>query len=156
MEFLNVGLSELVIILVIIFIVLKPDDLVKTGQKIGATIRKIRNSDGWNMMTNTQRGLRNLPNILADETGFEYEELKKDLLGEADTIKQAFKETEDGLSSWRAPLEKTANELEQSSGFNAWTTPSSSFSTESFPSISPTPKEDNEPDPTEETPDKPE
>lgn len=84
MEFLGIGPLELVTILLIIFLVMGPTDMVKTGAKLGRTLRQLRQSDIWRAMRDTTRELRNLPDTLArqadiDELKATGQELKKEL-----------------------------------------------------------------------------
>lgn len=71
MELFGVGLPELLFIVVIALIVLGPKDMVATGRKMGAWLRKIVTSPGWRTFQDTSRELRNLPNKLMREAGVE-------------------------------------------------------------------------------------
>ncbi len=71
MKFLNIGVLELLLILVLALIVLGPDGIVKTARTLGRTIRKIIRSPIWSMMVDTQRELREMPTKLVREAGLE-------------------------------------------------------------------------------------
>jgi len=75
MEFLGISPVELVVILVILFLVLGPQDLVKLGSTMGRTIRNLRESGAWHSIQDARRQLRELPDQLAKEAG--YEDVKK-------------------------------------------------------------------------------
>lgn len=75
MEFLGISPVELVVILVILFLVLGPQDLVKLGSTMGRTIRNLRESGAWRSIQDARRQLRELPDQLAKEAG--YEDVKK-------------------------------------------------------------------------------
>jgi sec-independent protein translocase protein TatB len=79
MKFLNIGIPELIFILVIALIVLGPNGIVKTARTLGKTIRKIIRSPIWAMMLDTQRELREMPTKLVREAGLEEDlaELRK-------------------------------------------------------------------------------
>ncbi len=79
MEILNIGIPELIVILVIALIVLGPDGIVKTARNLGKTIRKVIRSPIWSMMLDTQRELREMPTKLVREAGLEEDlaELRK-------------------------------------------------------------------------------
>ena len=74
MEFLGIGMSELIFIIIIALIVLGPKDMQKAGKTIGKWLRDIVTSDGWKAFQQTSRELRTLPNKLMREAN---EELNK-------------------------------------------------------------------------------
>lgn len=71
MKLFNIGIPELIFILVIALIVLGPDGIVKTARSLGRTVRKIIRSPIWSMMIDTQRELREMPTKLVREAGLE-------------------------------------------------------------------------------------
>lgn len=71
MKILNIGILELILILVLALIVLGPDGIVKTARSLGRTIRKVIRSPIWSMMIDTQRELREMPTKLVREAGLE-------------------------------------------------------------------------------------
>jgi sec-independent protein translocase protein TatB len=71
MKLFNIGILELIFILVIALIFLGPDGIVKTARSLGRTIRKIIRSPIWSMMIDTQRELREVPTKLVREAGLE-------------------------------------------------------------------------------------
>lgn len=71
MKIFNIGITELLVILIIALIVLGPDGIVKTARTLGKTIRKIIRSPIWSMMLDTQRELRDMPTKLVREAGIE-------------------------------------------------------------------------------------
>jgi sec-independent protein translocase protein TatB len=80
MEFLGIGPSELLFIIIIALIVLGPKDMQKTGRTIGKWMRKIITSDGWKFFQQTSREIQTLPNRLMREAALdELKELQKDL-----------------------------------------------------------------------------
>jgi Sec-independent protein translocase protein TatA len=92
MEFLGISPVELVVILVILFLFMGPQDLVKLGGTLGRTIRNLRESGTWRSIQNARRQLRDLPDQLAKEAG--YEDVKK-LGGE---LRDEIKETRAALN----------------------------------------------------------
>ena len=52
-------------------IFLGPDQVVKLARNLGELIRNITQSEFWVSMWRTSREIRNLPKILADETGLQ-------------------------------------------------------------------------------------
>jgi sec-independent protein translocase protein TatB len=80
MEFLGIGPSELVFILIIALIVLGPKDMQKAGRTIGKWLRKVITSDGWKLFQQTSREIQTLPNRLMREAALdELKEVQKDL-----------------------------------------------------------------------------
>jgi Sec-independent protein translocase protein TatA len=71
MDFLGIGPLELVFILLILFILINPKDIQKTGQTLGRTLRKIVTSDSYRVVHMTGKEIRNLPNKLIREAGLE-------------------------------------------------------------------------------------
>lgn len=67
MNIFGIGPWEILIILVIVLLVLGPDDLQKTGRTIGKWINKVTRSEGWMAITTISRELRGLPSRLARE-----------------------------------------------------------------------------------------
>ncbi|MFC1936620.1 twin-arginine translocase TatA/TatE family subunit [Chloroflexota bacterium] len=76
MDLLGIGPLELVMILVIILLVLGPNEMVKAGRTIGNLIRKLTTSDGYHALRRASREMRTLPNKLAREAGLD--ELEKE------------------------------------------------------------------------------
>jgi sec-independent protein translocase protein TatB len=93
MEFLGIGPSELLFILVIALILLGPRDMAKTGRMIGRWLRRIVASDGWKMYQQTSREIKALTDRLMREA--QLEELKN--LDK--NFKQELKQTSDSVRS---------------------------------------------------------
>ena len=96
MEFLGVGPSELVFIVIIALIILGPKDMQKAGKTLGKWMRSIVTSDGWKMFQQTSRELRTLPNRLMRDANDELNQIGKDL---NDTVSSALPK-ESNISSW--------------------------------------------------------
>jgi sec-independent protein translocase protein TatB len=71
MEFLGIGMPELVFIILIAMIVLGPRDMQKAGRTIGRWLRELTTSDGWKVFQRTSREIRSLPTRLMREAQFE-------------------------------------------------------------------------------------
>lgn len=85
MEFLGVGPSELIFIVIIALIILGPKDMQKAGKTIGQWMRKIVTSDGWKIFQQTSRELRTLPNRLIREANDELNQLNKEITSATDS-----------------------------------------------------------------------
>ena len=80
MEFLGIGPSELLFIIIIALIVLGPKDMQKAGRTVGKFLRRIVTSDGWKLWQQTSREIQTLPNRLMREAALdELREVQKDL-----------------------------------------------------------------------------
>ena len=79
MEFLGVGPSELIFIILIAIIILGPKDMQKAGRMIGRFLNQLVRSDGWKIFQQTSNELRNLPRNLMREANMEIMEAEKDL-----------------------------------------------------------------------------
>lgn len=79
MEFLGVGPSELVFIILIAIIILGPKDMQKAGRTIGRFLNQLMRSEGWKIFQQTSNEIRNLPRNLMREANLEMMEAEKDL-----------------------------------------------------------------------------
>lgn len=79
MEFLGVGPSELIFIILIAIIILGPKDMQKTGRMIGRFLNQLVKSDSWKIFQQTSNELRNLPRNLMREANMEIMEAEKDV-----------------------------------------------------------------------------
>ncbi len=77
MDFLGIGLPELLTLFVILLLILGPKDMAKTGRTVGKIFRKITLSDEWKGLKKITREVRTLPNRMAREA--QLEELKKQI-----------------------------------------------------------------------------
>jgi Sec-independent protein translocase protein TatA len=106
MDLLGVGPLELIFVLLIIFLVLGPNDMAKTGKKLGRFLSTIRKSEFWHGITRVTREMRDLPSALMREA--ELEDLKKELEKDAKDLKGISKEFErDGLKEIKAEMQAT-------------------------------------------------
>ena len=90
MDLLGVGPLELIFILLIIFLVVGPNDMAATGKKIGRFLSTMRKSEFWRGVTQVTKEMRDLPTTLMREA--EFEETKKELEKDFKDIKQISQE----------------------------------------------------------------
>jgi Sec-independent protein translocase protein TatA len=101
MEFLGIGLPEVIAVALILFLVLGPQDLVKLGGTMGRTLRNIRQSGAWQSFQEARQQLRHLPDELARQAGME--EINE-LRGELKEEQAKLKKLDEQLVAWtRAP-----------------------------------------------------
>ncbi len=101
MEFLGIGPEELIFILVILFLILGPKDLVKLGSTLGRTLRTMRESGAWQSINEATRQLRELPQTLAREAGVEeLRKMGKEIGGELKDTRHTFEELDRQFVAW--------------------------------------------------------
>lgn len=71
MEFLGIGPSELVFIVILAIIILGPKDMQKAGRTVGRWLNQLIRSDGWKALQRASREIRNLPTSLMREANME-------------------------------------------------------------------------------------
>ena len=84
MDILGVGPLEFFFIIIIALIVLGPRDMVKAGRSLGRFLRRLVTSPTWQVVQQTSRDFRNLPNRLMREAALDEEledlnKIKKDV-----------------------------------------------------------------------------
>jgi Sec-independent protein translocase protein TatA len=67
MNFLNLGIGEVLFVLVLALIIFGPGNLVKAARDIGGFFRKVTKSPYWQEVWATRRELSELPKIIAKE-----------------------------------------------------------------------------------------
>ena len=86
MDIFGIGPLEFVLILIIMLIILGPNDMVKAGRSIGTFLRKLILSDEWRIIQQAGKEFRNIPERLVREAGIE--DIKKDLPSAEDLRKE--------------------------------------------------------------------
>lgn len=101
MEFLGIGPTELIAILLIVFLVMGPQDLIKIGGTLGRTLRNLRRSDTWRSIQDAGRQLRELPDNLARQAGIdEIEEIQRELRNEVKEQKAVLEDLDKEIVAW--------------------------------------------------------
>ncbi len=67
MSIFGIGPLEFLLILLIAFLVLGPEDAAKQARKFGKFIRKLRHSEAWYLFTNIRYEIEDLPRRLLEE-----------------------------------------------------------------------------------------
>jgi Sec-independent protein translocase protein TatA len=125
MDILGIGIQEIIFILVIALIIFGPKDIVKAGQTAGRFLRKLITSPTWQAVQKTSRDLRNLPNKLIREAGFE--ETKNELDQFSDLAKPS-----EALAQMKDDIGEEMKSI--GADFSSWTT---SPKTEELPQETP-------------------
>ncbi|NLB72219.1 MAG: twin-arginine translocase TatA/TatE family subunit [Chloroflexi bacterium] len=71
MEFLNLGWMEIALILILAFVVLGPNKMVKTGKDLGSWIRKLSKDQLFRDVIETTDEIRRYPRKIYDEARLE-------------------------------------------------------------------------------------
>ncbi len=80
MEFLGIGPSELVFIVIIAIIILGPKDMQKAGKTVGRWLNQLMRSDSWKALQRASREIKNLPtNLMREANMEELQNLGKDI-----------------------------------------------------------------------------
>jgi sec-independent protein translocase protein TatA len=112
MDFLGIGITELVAILLIVFLVMGPQDLVKIGGTLGRALRNLRKSDTWRAVQDASRQLRELPETLAREAGIdEIKEIQRELNQELKEQKTALQDLDRQLTAWTRKPEPLSQKI---------------------------------------------
>jgi sec-independent protein translocase protein TatB len=77
MSIFGIGPLELVFVIIIMILVLGPQQMVTTARKLGVYIRKIVKSPMWTTIMDTSREIRDIPTRLVREAGLE--EIQKEI-----------------------------------------------------------------------------
>ena len=76
MQIFNIGPVELILIVLIMFILLGPEGMIKTARQIGTWVRQAIRSPIWRDIMGYSREIRDLPTKIVRETGLD-EDLKE-------------------------------------------------------------------------------
>lgn len=102
MNILNIGPLEFILILVIMFILLGPEGMIKTARQIGTWIRLAVKSPIWREIMGYSREIRELPTKLVRESG-----LDNDLKEIRDAATAATTETQKTLQEAGQEIDQT-------------------------------------------------
>lgn len=105
MNILNIGPLEFILILVIMFIFLGPEGMIKTARQIGTWIRLAVRSPMWKEIMGYSREIRELPTKLVRESG-----LDEDLKEIRETVNAATNETRQTLAEATQEIDQTIKE----------------------------------------------
>jgi Sec-independent protein translocase protein TatA len=106
MDFLGIGMPELIFIVLLALIFIGPKDMEKTGRAIGRFLNNFVHSDGWQAFRQTSKEVRNLPNRLMREANLEdIDKLVKDPLNQPGTPSSGKPKTtgQGGYGTWNNP-----------------------------------------------------
>lgn len=102
MDLFGVGPLELIMLFLIIFLVLGPNDLAATGKKIGRFLSTVRKSEFWHGVNEVSKEIRSLPTTLMREA--ELEDAKREIENDFNQIKHVPQEFK--MSEFKIPQPK--------------------------------------------------
>ena len=112
MQFFNVGVLELLFILVLAFVVLGPGRSVKMARNIGVWIRNFVKSPFWRDIITTSNEIRDLPNRIMDDA--ELQQMITELDLSSQDIKDILSQTQSETKTELQDIEKHINQELQS------------------------------------------
>ncbi len=122
MDILGIGIPEIIFILIIMLIVMGPNDMVKMGRTIGKLVRRVMLSDTWQAVRKTSQELREIPTRFVREAGLdELEQIQKELKADVKNIGEIQNELKDEVEQIKRDIPNEKIDL----GIEAWTKPSS-------------------------------
>jgi Sec-independent protein translocase protein TatA len=129
MEFLGIGPLELFFIVVIALIVLGPKDMVKAGRTLGRFLRNLVTSPSYRTVQQVSNELRNLPNRLMREAGFDEnglpitEQIRHEL--GMNELQETMKGLQQDLNTTTSDLNNNIRQTDQEikGAVSDWTTP---------------------------------
>lgn len=115
MQVFNVGVLELLLILIIAFIVLGPAKTIKTMGDIGRWFKNLSNSPIWREILSASKDIRDLPRKIMDDANFQntFEELERSTKELNQVLNQVQSETEDELSEIDDNLEADLRKINE-------------------------------------------
>ncbi len=99
MQIFNLGIGEILFIILISVIVLGPERIVTSSRRAGGYVRNVVSSPVWRDILETSRELREIPNQLMEESG-----LRDDLNGIQYRISEARAEISSEMEETREKL----------------------------------------------------
>jgi Sec-independent protein translocase protein TatA len=108
MQIFNVGVLEILFILILAFVVLGPRKTIKTARDVGVWIRNLAKSPIWRDIVTTSSEIRDLPKKLMDDAELQrmVEELDLSTQEIKEMIIQAQEETETELTKLEGEIDQ--------------------------------------------------
>ena len=110
MKIFNLGIAEIIFIIIIALILFGPDNMVKTAREAGAFIRKVTKSPYWKEVWATKREIDEIPKMLREEVNLD--ETIKDLDRETKSVSSSIASSvSDLIKEVNDPLKNLDKEL---------------------------------------------
>ena len=108
MQIFNVGVLEILFILILAFIVLGPKRTIKTARDVGSWIRNLAKSPFWREIVSTSSEIRDLPRRIMDDA--ELQNLVEELDLSTQEIKDILNQTQSTTKAELAQFEDQINQ----------------------------------------------
>lgn len=110
MKIFNLGVPEIIFIIVLALIILGPGNMVKVAKDAGSLIRRITKSPYWKEVWATKRELNELPKMLAKEA--QLDETIRDLDRESKSISSSVASTmSEFIKEVEEPIKKSDKDI---------------------------------------------
>lgn len=116
MKVFNIGLGEILFIIILAVIIFGPENMVKSAREMGVFLRKITKSPYWKEVWATRRDIEEIPKMLAKEANLKetLRELDLDTRGVSSQVSGAvtdlIKEVDEKTAPPKAKLEDAPDE----------------------------------------------
>jgi sec-independent protein translocase protein TatB len=84
MQILNIGIGEIILVLLIMLIVLGPERMISSARQVGRFVHRLTKSPVWANLMDTSREIRELPTRIVREAGME--EAIKEIQGQTEHV----------------------------------------------------------------------
>ena len=105
MKVFNIGIGEILFIIVLAVIIFGPENLVKSAREMGVFLRKVTKSPYWQEVWATRRDLEEIPRMLAKEANLKetLRELDLDTKGVSSQVSGAVTDLINEVDEKKAP-----------------------------------------------------
>ena len=109
MKVFNIGVGEILFIIILAVIIFGPENLVKSAREIGGFLRKVTKSPYWQEVWATRRDLEEIPRMLAKEANLKetLRELDLDTKGVSSQVSGAVTDLINEVDEKTAPPKET-------------------------------------------------
>lgn len=109
MKVFNIGVGEILFIIILAVIIFGPENLVKSAREMGVFLRKVTKSPYWQEVWATRRDLEEIPRMLAKEANLKetMRELELDTKGVSSQVSGAVTDLINEVDEKTAPQKET-------------------------------------------------
>ena len=110
MKVFNIGIGEILFIIILAVIIFGPENLVKSARDLGVFLRKVTKSPYWQEVWATRRDLEEIPRMLAKEANLKetLRELELDTKGVSSQVSGAVTDLINEVDEKTAPPQEPA------------------------------------------------
>lgn len=110
MKVFNIGIGEILFIIILAVIIFGPENLVKSARDLGVFLRKVTKSPYWQEVWATRRDLEEIPRMLAKEANLKetLRELELDTKGVSSQVSGAVTDLINEVDEKTAPPQEMA------------------------------------------------